>query len=217
MKKLVDFAAITSGRSALPIMFFNVFFFLILFNITGFCVGDSSELSTAIRGKIFFHKSKFYFPYIPLSHEDDIFSCNKTTGEKEFVPCAINRLRCGQCTFFKQCINGKYFIDACPRKRHRAEGGYIVWSNQFFDPTTNGCKDYVRNPIKGRCHTYTECQIINTDFSINPISYRYEKLSENKCPPDASQFDPISYECTSQTIPCGNLLLQFFIIKIFKF
>lgn len=149
----------------------------------------------------FIYQRKFFFSNIPLSYKDDIFSCNKTTGEKEFVPCAINRLKCGHCSFFKQCINGKYFIDACPRKWNRVEAGLITWHDQIFDPTTNECKDYVRNPIKGRCHTYTECQIMN----IEPISYLGEKLSEKKCPPDASQFDPISLECTNQTIPCGNL------------
>ena len=80
------------------------------------------------------------------------------------------------------------------------------YSEQSYDPETKQCLDSVRSPIKGKCSSYQECRILPTDFTINPIIWRIDRVTEHKCPSDAPIFDPSSLQCIKQTITsCGNL------------
>ena len=104
---------------------------------------------------------------------------------------------------------GKWRIGQCPKKRYiynSTVSNRAVWMYQFYDPETKQCLDSVRSPIKGKCSSYQECRILPTDFTINPIIWRIDRVTEHKCPSDAPIFDPSSLQCIKQTITsCGNL------------
>ena len=115
-------------------------------------------------------------------------------------------MKCGQCTYYKHCVDGKWETVECPKMRYiynRTIDMRAVWLRKYFDPVTKECLEYVRSPIEGRCHDYQECRIILTDYT-NPYVHRIERLSEHKCPSNASFFDPIKLECSKPTAPlCG--------------
>ena len=158
--------------------------------------------------------------------KDDVY-CNVTTGEKEHVDCLPSRMNCGQCIFYMDCdvSVGKWKIESCPKKRYiynSTVDNRALWMNQYFDPVTKQCLDYVRSSIKGKCHTYQECRIILTDEQINPIIWRIDRVTEHKCPSNAFTFDPVSLECVEKTnSQCGNLFCflsmgESFCLKVFE-
>lgn len=120
-------------------------------------------------------------------------------------------MKCGQCTYYKQCdiAVGKWRIDECPKMRYiynSTVDNRALWLRKYYDPITKECLEYVRSPIEGKCHGYQECRILLTDYTTNPIIWRYEMLTEHKCPSSASFFDSKSLECTKKTaISCGIL------------